>query len=254
MKKKGVIFDLDGTLTIDDKLLDGVFEIIDFLKQNNISFSIVTNTTSKSVKTMCDNLKNQGLDISIKQMFSPVVAVKEYLASQGIRKIKISNSKDIISEFSDFIIDDLEPEIIILSESGNGFSYDEINEIFNFGLNDIPIITLQRNKFYLKNNKMVVDMGFYVAGLEYVLSSKIKNFGKPSKELFDCVLKNMNMSYDDEIFIIGDDIENDILKPQELGFKGVLLKQGKYIKGIEEKFDNKPQYVFDKLTDILKII
>ena len=50
MKKitKGYMFDLDGTLYLEDQLLPGAIEILEYLIQKQIPFCMMTNNSSLS--------------------------------------------------------------------------------------------------------------------------------------------------------------------------------------------------------------
>ena len=81
----------------------------------------------------------------------------------------------------------------------------------------------------------------------------------------------------DEILMVGDDVRDDVIGKfiskwmklqlykfnekwifykgaQEAGLLGGLVKTGKYRPGDEEKCETKPNFVFDNLLDVAKLI
>lgn len=48
------------------------------------------------------------------------------------------------------------------------------------------------------------------------------------------------------------DINDDILGAMNVGLKGILVKTGKYIDKIEEKYPNKPTKIVDTFADAME--
>ena len=63
----------------------------------------------------------------------------------------------------------------------------------------------------------------------------------------------MGLKDSSDVFMVGDDIEFDILGAQKIGFKGYLVKTGKYIQGIETKFSEKPFQIIESVKDLLNL-
>ena len=252
-KNKSFIFDIDGTLISDNKLLQGAKDIIHYLTAKRISFVFVTNSTSNSIAEIHSSLINLGIEVSKDKIITPVLAIKDFLKENNYKSIKIVKSKSLEPEFSEFVITE-EPQAIILADGRDGISQKDINLTFDNVLNGADIFTLQANKFYAKNNKLVADLGFYVAGFEYITGKKIKSFGKPSENILRFAAKKMNLKTLTDLIIVGDDIEFDILGSQKQGLSGVLVKTGKYIDKIEEKYKEQPTLIVENVGVLLEKI
>lgn len=249
---KGIIFDIDGTLTIDDKVIDGAIEVIDEIKKRKIPFCFVTNTTEISTKHLFDNLLKKGFQIRQEQIITPIVIAKKILESRNIKSIQICYSKDLKPEFSEYEFNE-NPEVVIISDDGSGLTNSQINQIFQYFQNGAELIVLQNTKYYKKGERLVADLGFYSAGFEYITGKKIQSCGKPSKLLFDFALNKMGLSSSNDVLMVGDDIEFDILGSQKIGFTGILVKTGKYIPGIENNFNEKPTKIIQNVKNLFNI-
>ncbi len=252
-KNKSFIFDIDGTLVADNKLLPGAKEIIHFLTAKKIPFCFVTNSTSSSIAEIHSTLISLGIEVAKEKIVTPVLAIKDFLKKNNFKAIKIVKSPSLEPEFSEFAVVE-EPEVIILADGRDGISQTDINSAFDNVLNGAEIFTLQANKFYAKNNKLVADLGFYVAGFEYITGKKIKSFGKPSDNILNFAAKKMGVLNLSDLVIVGDDIEFDILGSQKQGLSGVLVKTGKYLENVEEKYDLKPTLIVENVGKLLEII
>ena len=90
-KNKSFIFDIDGTLISDNKLLQGAKDIIHYLTAKRISFVFVTNSTSNSIAEIHSSLINLGIEVSKDKIITPVLAIKDFLKENNYKSIK--NSK-----------------------------------------------------------------------------------------------------------------------------------------------------------------
>ena len=249
---KGIIFDIDGTLIVDNYKIDGATELIKKIKKSGTPFCFVTNTTETSTKHLYEILREKGFEIDISQIITPIVIAKKILKSKNVKSIQICFSDDLKAEFSEYDFNE-NPEFVIISDSGSGLTNSQINKIFQYFQNGAELIVLQNTKYYKKEGKLVIDLGFYSAGFEYITGKQIQSCGKPSELLFNFALNQMGLKDSSDVSMVGDDIEFDILGAQKIGFKGYLVKTGKYIQGIETKFSEKPFQIIESVKDLLNL-
>jgi len=250
---KGLMFDLDGTIYSGPKLYPGVKELLVDLKKKKVPYVFVTNTTSSSPEMIKEKLEKLGINLSTKDIITPVVVAKKYLKKNNIKNIAIVRCEALEPIFDSYNFSE-NPEIIILADDGNGLLYEDINKAFEYYLKGAKITTLLKNKYYERNGKLIADLGFYVAGFKYITDEKIINFGKPSKDFFNVAKEILGIDDSKKIAMIGDDIEFDVLGAQKLGYRGFLVKTGKYRKGLENKFKEKPNNIIDSATSIVDYI
>jgi len=83
---KGLLVDIDGTLYFKGKAIPKAVETVN--KLNNAGFKIIflTNTDSKSPRTIFKTLKNYDFDINIEEIFSPIIALREFLSKYPKKK------------------------------------------------------------------------------------------------------------------------------------------------------------------------
>ncbi len=247
---KGYIFDLDGTLYLGDKLLPGASELLCKLKEKSIPYVFVTNTTSKSVSEVLEKLATMGIGATARDLVTPVSILTSYLQRKGVRRISIEHSPALEKSFPDFELSD-EPEVVILAEGGAGLDYASVNRVMNRVHNGADVVALIKNKYYARDDSLVVDLGFYVAGFEYVLGRKIPVFGKPSRPMFTAALKKLRIGEPSSVAVVGDDIEFDVLGAQKHGFQGFLVQTGKYRPGIENDYSEQPTRVILGVSTLL---
>ena len=83
---KAVLIDLEGVLYSDNKLIPGSIEVIKKLKKLGLKLRFLTNTTTTPRKLILDNLLNFGFDIVELEIFTPIIATKNYLRDNSVKK------------------------------------------------------------------------------------------------------------------------------------------------------------------------
>lgn len=115
------------------------------------------------------------------------------------------------------------------------------------------MIALHKNKFFQGEEGLLVDIGAFVAGLEYVSGKEARIIGKPSQSFFDLALESLGLPAS-EVAMIGDDIETDVGGGKAAGLKGVLVKTGKYRDRHEASGSISPDYILESFSDLFEQI
>lgn len=116
-------------------------------------------------------------------------------------------------------------------------------------MNGAELVALHRNKFWQTEAGLQMDIGAFVAGLEYVTGKSATVLGKPSPEFFAAALSRIGLK-PGETAIIGDDIDTDIGTAQTLGIMGILVKTGKYRAAYAQASGITPDLVLDSIADL----
>lgn len=244
---KGVLSDIDGVITLDDKLLPNVKETIDNLNKLSIPIRFLTNTTSKTAEQIYEILASLNLDIKEDQIFTPVDAVLKYIRKNNLKNPYLFVNENMKKMFSSK--DKQEYDSIIFGDPGTDFPVSKLEPLFRMMIDDKPLLALQMNRNYKKNGQLVLDIGAYIKALEFASNKKALNMGKPSHIFFDLALESMNLKRDD-VLMIGDDIEFDVLGAKKLGIFSILVKTGKYRNGMENSFDDKPNLILNCFSEL----
>ena len=146
------------------------------------------------------------------------------------------------------MIDDLEPEAIILGDLYKEFSWEKLNKAFQIILEANPlIIALHKNRYCKRENKLGLDLGPFVAALEYATSKKSVLIGKPEKNFFNLAIEDIKLK-NEEVLMIGDDIIADIGGAKNILLKTIQVKTGKFQKKDETNLYLQPDYRIDSIS------
>ena len=246
---KGILFDLDGVLYIGDEVIDGAQDALHFLKRNAIPSRFITNTSTKTATDVAEKLKSMGFAIEDEEIFSAVNATRDYLRKQGAPSVHLLIRESARSEFSEFVQDDPNPDFVIVGDIGAAWNYELLNQVFNELMDGAELIAMHMNKYWQTGQGLQMDIGAFVAGLEFVSGKKATVIGKPSQNFFQLATNSLGLK-PSQVLVVGDDIENDIGGGQASGLYAVLVKTGKYRDKIVRNSEIIPDAVIESIANL----
>ena len=250
---KGFLIDLEGVLYSDNKLIPGSIDVIKELKRKGLSLRFLTNTTTAPRKIILDKLISFGFDIQENEIFTPIIATKNYLRDNAIRKISLVTNIEIIEDFNDYEITQKDPEAIIMGDIYKNFNWEVLDRIFKLVyLNNAALIALHQNKYCMRDGKVSLDLGPFVKAIEYASNKKSILMGKPEKNFFNLAVKDLNIN-NENILMIGDDISSDIEGSINANLKAIQVKTGKFQEN-DLKNPTQPHYRINSITELPKLL
>ncbi len=255
---KGFLFDLDGTLYMGDSPIDGAVACIKYLKNKNIPCRFLTNTTTKSHESMYEKLIKLELPIEKDEIIFPTIAAVAYLRKRVKQGDHITChfllTDDPKQDFSEFRENSINPDFVVIGDfAKQDWNYDVMNDAFRMILGGAKLLALHKGRFWQMPDGLRMDIGAFVAGLEYVTSQEALVFGKPSVQFFNMALEHIGLE-PAEVAMIGDDIINDVGGAQGAGCMGIMVKTGKYRKELVAKSEIKPDLVIDSVEALTSLI
>jgi len=254
---KGILSDIDGTLYFKGKPIPGAIETIDQLREKEIKLLFFTNTDSKTPKNIYKLLREYGFKLNEREIFTPLIALKEFLYDKLDSKVYLVATEEVHDEFKDFhqIEGDEVPDFVIISDFHDNWDVNRLNNAFKYVIKyNSMLLGTQGNKYYLdRNGEPVIDTGSFVQMIATAANVKPTIFGKPSKEYFMQALKKLDLPASKTV-VIGDDIESDIQGAHNANLRGILVKTGKgqFYKSSEKYI--KPYKIIDSISCILELM
>lgn len=253
-----VLLDLDGTLYIDNQVIDGAVDAVSRLRQQGYHLRFLTNTTTRSQADLYQQLVCMGFSLDVNELISaPVAAVLELRTLQQSlgRRLKIWPvvAQAIEADFAEFERDELTPDFIVIGDIGDAWDAALIDRLFAAMHNGAKLIALHKNRFWQTQNNLKVDIGFYVAGLEYVTGQTAQIMGKPSASFFNRVLADAHVA-PDHVVLVGDDLDSDVGGAQRHGMAGLLVKTGKFRQQYLEQSPIQPDGILTSIAELSEFL
>lgn len=250
---RGLMLDLDGTVYEDNRLIPGAAEAIASLRERGYRLRFVTNTTNKRRKTIRDKLHALGIESDTSEIFTAPVAASLMLRRHPEAACWVVTRGDSIQEFQGLRLDENKPDYVVLGDLMEGFTFELLNRVFRKLMAGAELIALQKNRYWLTRGKLTLDMGPFVAALEFATGRSARVVGKPSREFFRLALSHLDLT-PHQVAMVGDDWESDIGGARRAGLRTILVQTGKYQPEDEKNLDPEPDGVIESLGDLPEML
>ncbi|MBT8380274.1 MAG: HAD-IIA family hydrolase [Ignavibacteria bacterium] len=251
MNKKPVLIDFDGVVKIGDLPAPNAKEFFNYLNENKIPACILSNSTLRTGELIKDYFSSHGINLQIPALTAFDAAVS--FVKKNYKKVKVYCRDYLIHHF-DGMIDEEDSEAVVIGDIEDKWNYEIVNNIFNKVYNGADLIAMHKNKYWNPHGELLIDAGAFIEGIEYSTDKQAILIGKPSKVYFETALNKIGSSLKDEFFMIGDDVENDVIAAQKIGGTGVLIYTGKTEYPLKNKLDKKPDFEIHSLAEAIKML
>lgn len=242
-----VLLDLSGVLYVGNAALPGAVAAVERLREAGCSLRFLTNSTKSPRRKILKKLDDLGFSLTGSELFTPVRMARDILAAERMRAHLLIHPK---------LAEDLEdlPEsgskcAVVIGDAAEFFTYEAMNRAYRALEDGAELLALAANRVFTdEDGRRSIDVGAYVAALEYASGTQARVLGKPSAAYFKAALASMG-ARTDEAVMVGDDAEADVAGALKAGLgAAVLVRTGKYRPGDEAEHEPKPSHVADDLA------
>ncbi|KAF3652481.1 Phosphoglycolate phosphatase 1A, chloroplastic [Capsicum annuum] len=259
------IFDCDGVIWKGDKLIDGVPETLDLLREKGKRLVFVTNNSTKSRKQYGKKFETLGLSVSEEEIFASSFAAAAYLKSIDFpkdKKVYVVGEDGILKELELAGIQylggpadgdkkiELKPGYMMEQDKDVGAVVVGFDRYFNYHKIQYATLCIRENPgcLFIATNRDAVthltDAQEWAGGgsmVGAILGSTKREplvVGKPSTFMMDYLANEYGTFYDimsrptwfkiqkSQICMVGDRLDTDILFGQNGGCKTLLVLSG----------------------------
>ena len=169
MNIKGVLLDIDGVLYTGDSPVPGAGETLRFLKENDIPFRCISNTTRKSRASISQKLDGYGISIPEEFIFTPAAALVSVLKEKKIHQCFFLTDTDVKR---DLLVDGITHTIsaaraVVVGDAGDYFDYASLNTAFRMLIDGAAFFALEKDRYWMDTDGLSLSAGPFVYGLEY---------------------------------------------------------------------------------------
>jgi HAD superfamily hydrolase (TIGR01458 family) len=226
-----ILLDVDGVLHVSGAPLPGAVDAVRRLRAAGHRLRFISNSTTMSRAQLGEQLRAMGFEVEDSELQTTgVVAAKEL---KGKRVLALT-MPGILDDLDGLQLIGMNADAVLVGgadedgeEAGRVFSYLNLNRAFLELQAGADLYCLHKNRWWQTADGPRLDAGAVVAGLEYAADTDATVLGKPSAAYFAAALDALDA--DPELtWMIGDDLEGDIVGAQMHGMKTVLVRTGKF--------------------------
>jgi len=222
------------------------------LRADGHRIRFVSNTTTRSRAQIGDQLRAMGIEV-----------YDDELQTTGAVAARVLAGKRVLALTMPGLLDDLEGlqlvgmnvDAVLLGgadegeETGRVFSYLNLNRAFHELEAGAELYCLHKNRWWQTAEGARLDAGAFVAGLEYAADIEATVLGKPSNAYFAAALDALNAEAG-LTWMVGDDLETDIVGAHKHGMKTLLVRTGKFRPDDVERSPVQPDGIVSSIAQL----
>lgn len=248
-----VLIDLDGVLYVEEEPIDGAVEAVKRLRGQGLAMRFVTNTTAHSRDRTIAKLGRLGFSVAERELVTPAALALRYCRQRGHQRVALVMNEEVKRDFAALEESGEHPQAVIIGDLGPAFGYDVLNHAFRCVMDGAELIALQKNRYWLRADGLSLDVGPFVAAIEYATSAEAYVVGKPSRGFFEQVLQDLGLDAT-AAAMVGDDIESDIEGALRAGLRAILVRTGKYREEHVRELGIHPTAVIDSIANLPDVL
>lgn len=265
-RPKALLVDLEGTVRFGGPAVPGAADALNRLRAAGYLLRFVTNIDSMSAESICAGLQEVGAHASPSEIFSPVAALRQFVAAHPSSTWYFLLSSELAPEFERLTAAAAAdeggppvskgggpPDYVVIGDFRDRLTYERLNQAYRHLVEGSKLVALQRQKYFMGPDGRYLDNGAFVHMLEWAAEVEALVLGKPSAQFYQLALAELGVSVD-EALVVGDDIDMDIAGAAAVGARSVLVRTGKFSEGALRASPCKPDAVLDSLAALPEVL
>jgi len=222
---QALLLDLDGVLYVGKEAIAGAPEAMQELERAGLPVAGVTNTTTRSRALLAEKLEAMGFSMAASQICTPAGLAVQRIGNQ---KAALHVHPNLAEDFAAVAVDDEHPDFVVMGDIGGaGYDTPHLQRIFDQVMDGAVLLALHKNRFWQLPEGLRLDLGPFVAAIEYATGRQAEVLGKPSRHFFHLICQGLGCE-PEAALMVGDDVESDIGGAQAAGLQTALVRTGKY--------------------------
>ncbi|WP_328964409.1 TIGR01458 family HAD-type hydrolase [Streptomyces virginiae] len=248
---RAVLLDLEGTLYARGTALEGAAQAVETLRASGVGLRFLTNTDSKPASVIRSELAAYGLTVHEEELFTPVVAARQLLATAGARVYPLV-SPALLGELPGLAS---EPPFthVLIGDCRDVLDYPALDNAFRAVRDGAELLALQRGRYFKREDGDHLDTGAVVAAVEYSAGTTARVLGKPAAEFFELAARSLGVPTD-ACVVVGDDASTDIAGGNAVGLRTVQVRTGKYADQRAEGLTGRAGHEIDSIADLSALL
>lgn len=265
----GVLFDIDGVLVTSWQPIEGAAATLRVLAEHQVGRSYLTNTTTRTRVQIADLLTEAGMDVSPFEVITAAVLTADFVRDRyPDARCFLVNSGDVSADMPGLdLVASVDtrggpmpdaPDVVLLGGAGPEYDHVTLSWVYDWMAQGVPVVAMHRSMSWTTTEGLRIDTGMYLAGMEQSAGRKATAVGKPAPEGFLASAARLGVE-PDEMYVVGDDLNNDVVAGQVVGMTGVLVRTGKFrqdtlTRWAADEFAIQPNHVIDSVADLPELL
>ena len=221
--------DIDGVLYGGGVPTEKGPQVLEYLRERNFKFVLVTNTSRMTRTQIARKLLNLGYQVQEEEIFPTSTAAAKYLRKRFKKAdcfvIGDNSLRDVLEEHGHRTFVEEEPADAIVIGQSKWADFRQIDIARRLVVNGAEVVALHRDLTWPDGDVTRIALGPIVAAMESVIDGPVTVIGKPEKKFFTAALQHAKFQREHTI-MIGDSVQSDIRGAIDSGLKSLLVRTG----------------------------
>ena len=256
---KGVklfVLDMDGTVYLGDRLIEGAFDFIREVEESEErDFIFFTNNASKVPAIYVEKLHKLGLDVEENKILTAGDVCAEYIKTNYPNAKVYLNGTSLLEENwkgkGITLVND-NPDVAVQSFDTT-LTYGKLDKICHYVRNGVPFIATHMDTNCPTEYGFMPDCGAMCSLITDSTGVKPRFLGKPWKETVDMITEITGYQAK-EIAFVGDRLYTDVATGVNNGARGFLVLTGEATMKTVEESDVEPTCIYESLNEMRKYL
>lgn len=253
-EKLGFICDMDGVIYHGNRVLPGVPEFIQWLRDEKKEYLFLTNNSGYTPKELQQKLARMGLDVSEEHFYTSALATAAFLKEQapGCSAFVIGEAGLLNALYDAGItMNDVNPDYVVVGE-GRSYSLDTLTKATNLVLGGAKLIGANSDVSGPIENGIAPACRALVAPIEMATGTQAYFCGKPNPLMMRTGLRMLNCHSADAV-MVGDRMDTDVISGMESGMSTVLVLSGVSTMETLKTYAYRPTAVLSGVGEIVRL-
>src|SRR3954454_9906458 len=225
-----ILLDVDGVLHVSGAPIAGASAAVRILREQGHRIRFVTNSTTRHRSQLADQMRLMGIELQDDELQTTGSVAAETPAG---RRVLALTMPGLLDDLDGLQLVGMNVDAVLIGgadegeETGRIFSYLNLNRAFHELEAGADLYCLHKNRWWQTADGARLDAGAFVAGLEYAADIEATVLGKPSAAYFGAALEALDADAG-LTWMVGDDLEGDIVGAHRHGMKTILVRTGKF--------------------------
>ncbi len=249
------LLDMDGTINIEYRLIDGAKDFINTLIGQGKKYVFLTNNSSKSGFEYVKKMNKLGLTCSGENVFTSGMAMGMFLRERRAgEKVYLVGTVSLRDELAGYGVEFGDDAGIVVVGFDRELNYEKLENACRLLDNGAEFLATNVDLVCpVENNRYIPDCGSICHMLEVATHRKPRYIGKPNREMVDIIADNLHIPRK-RIAIVGDRVYTDIKTGVNAGITTVCVLSGESDMQTIETSGILPDFIFDSVADIYNAI
>ncbi len=256
--KRLFLFDMDGTIYEEDRLFDGVNDLLAKIEEVGGRYVFITNNSSKSVEDYIAKVNRLGVKADKENFFTSAQATTLYLKENFPgATVYCQGTESMIKELTDagisVVTEVSEEAAVIVVGFDTELTSQKLRNTCEMLQKDIPFIATNPDLRCPVSFGYIPDCAAICHMLEMATDRKPTYIGKPEPTMVNIVREKYGYSLEETV-VIGDRLYTDIATGLNAGVCAICVLTGEATLDEALTGDVRPTYIFKDVQEIYGVV